>query len=110
MKIVLDLQEIQMFEDIIDHAVFGFGLGVTDTDYNDNGKMDHSNNLYQIIKNEFRAHLAQRGIDAPREKLIEFLRVYQEAIEKLDPTEMSTITGYEWSDAKALEEKIKSAL
>lgn len=101
--------EIQMLHDIFFHAVSGLGLGKYTWDENGK-KKELKSNPYILIKDKFFSYQVDNKIHAPTFIWIEFLNAFNEACQTIDPSEMQTITGYEWKQTQKLVRKTKKII
>jgi hypothetical protein len=100
-------EESAMYSDVIHHAVYAQGLGVADSDYDENGKVNFESNMYLQIDKIFSNLIKENVLVVSDEVLNKIIDAFKTACETLGQNELEILTGYTWEQTQELLSKLK---
>jgi hypothetical protein len=109
MKLVLSTKELNIIDQVLSVPLMAFGLKelLEKTQL----KKEEIEKLHDIIVGELENKKDNQDKDSVLEfssdELKKLQTIFRESMDIIDPTEMQTITGYEWEEGLELAEKMK---
>jgi hypothetical protein len=109
-NLTLNKHELLLIDQILNVPLYAFGLEqLLEKTRLEKDSIVELQNIFQIpIKTAIDA--ADSEIAISEQNLKDFLNVYDVSCEIIDPTEMHTLTGYEWEKSQELSKKLSQNL